>query len=264
MMPINLVLVRHGSSEGNVANRKSRRGDNSSFTDDFKCRLSANWRLTLEGVEQAQKTGQWLKDHLSHITFDRAYTSSYTRAMETAGHLGLDSVLWFQSHELRERDWGDLDVMPDDVRKMKFADALSRREAGMFLWRPPGGEKLAEVQTRIRDWLGSLHRECGDKNVIAVLHAETMAVIRVVLERKSLHDFHDMWNDPNSDIGNCSVLHYTRRDPSTGELSRYLEWVRLVSPNQNGGCFDWQKVVRRRYTSAELIALAERYPRIIA
>jgi hypothetical protein len=56
-MPIDLVLVRHGESEGNAARRSSMDGDNSVFTEEFcsrhNSRLGASgWRL----VERAYQS----------------------------------------------------------------------------------------------------------------------------------------------------------------------------------------------------------------
>jgi hypothetical protein len=45
-MPANLVLVRHGESEGNIATALSKKGDNSMFTEAFLNRHSSTWRLT--------------------------------------------------------------------------------------------------------------------------------------------------------------------------------------------------------------------------
>ena len=40
-MPLILVLVRHGQSEGNVASKYSRKGDDTLFTSEFLARPSS-------------------------------------------------------------------------------------------------------------------------------------------------------------------------------------------------------------------------------
>ena len=40
MLPIDIILVRHGQSEGNVAQKASRKGDNQFFTPEFRDRHS--------------------------------------------------------------------------------------------------------------------------------------------------------------------------------------------------------------------------------
>jgi hypothetical protein len=49
-MPMDLVLVRHGESEGNVVYGLARQGDHALFTPEFLSRHSSRWRLTRLGV----------------------------------------------------------------------------------------------------------------------------------------------------------------------------------------------------------------------
>ena len=48
-----LVLVRHGESEGNIARRRSLLGDHSVYAGEFLERHSSLWRLSDQGREQA-------------------------------------------------------------------------------------------------------------------------------------------------------------------------------------------------------------------
>ena len=86
-LPMDLVLVRHGQSEGNIAKRRSEAGDNSAFTPEFRKRHSSSLRLTGRGRSQAQMAGIWLRNEFPD--FDRYLVSEYLRAMETAAHLSL-------------------------------------------------------------------------------------------------------------------------------------------------------------------------------
>jgi hypothetical protein len=62
---------------------------------------------------------------------------------------------------------------------------------------------------------------------------------------------------------NCQVLHYTRRDPATGELADHLDWMRCVCPwGPSLSDNDWRRIVRQRYTNEELLAIAERTGRL--
>src|SRR6185436_2831339 len=95
-MPIDLVLVRHGQSEGNAAKRRSEAGDHSAFTEAFKNRHSSSFRLTKLGREQAHLAGKWLRAEFYDrgIAFDRCITSEYLRAVETAALLELPDAEW--------------------------------------------------------------------------------------------------------------------------------------------------------------------------
>lgn len=99
-MPIDLVLVRHGESEGNVALHHSRRGDDSPLSPEFLAQHSSRWRLSDRGRAQAEATGEWLRAQFPE-GFGRHYTSEYVRAMETAGLLGLPGAEWYVSPYLR-------------------------------------------------------------------------------------------------------------------------------------------------------------------
>ena len=57
-LPLDLVLVRHGESEGNVAQEWSKLGDDSLWTEEFRQRHSSRYRLTLKGREQVRGGGE--------------------------------------------------------------------------------------------------------------------------------------------------------------------------------------------------------------
>lgn len=63
-MPIDLVLVRHGESEGNLAHQRAHAGDHSVFSNvHFKAKHNPQWRLTDKGCEQAIAAGKYLKEN---------------------------------------------------------------------------------------------------------------------------------------------------------------------------------------------------------
>eukprot|EP01133_Synstelium_polycarpum_P014927 gene14927-17651_t len=106
--PFELVLVRHGQSEGNEAQSRSKKGDLSAYTPEFKKKHSSTYRLTDKGILQAKIAGKWVRENVAEV-FDRYYTSEYVRAMETASLLGLDEAKWLTEIQLRERDKGKMD-----------------------------------------------------------------------------------------------------------------------------------------------------------
>jgi NAD+ kinase len=63
-MPLDLVLVRHGESEGNVASRFAEAGDNSVFSEEFCNRHNSRLRLTDRGRQQASAAGDWIKRNI--------------------------------------------------------------------------------------------------------------------------------------------------------------------------------------------------------
>ena len=56
-MPRDLLLVRHGRSEGNQALEAAKQGDSSLMTEAFLARSAMNYRLVPEGAVQAEQAG---------------------------------------------------------------------------------------------------------------------------------------------------------------------------------------------------------------
>ncbi len=261
-MPLDLVLVRHGESEGNVAFDRSHQGDLSVFTPEFQARHGSRWRLTQRGRRQAEITGDWIRANIGPM-FDRYFVAEYIRAMETAAHLGFAEAEWRCEFYLRERDWGLFDNMSFQERRERYSEHLQLRERDTFFWTPPGGESLADMCLRIDRMLDTLHRECSDKRVLLVCHGEVMWGFRVRLERMSQVRYRELDEsaDPRIKIHNCQVLHYTRRDPRTGRLATHLDWLRSVCPWELELCDPaWQAVNRCHYSNADLLAMVEKFP----
>ena len=266
-MPIETIFVRHGESKGNVANRLSRQGDSSLFTEEFRARHSSNLRLSARGRDQAVIAGQWLKrEFFNPYGFDRHWVSTYIRAKETAGLLDLPDASWYEDFNLREREWGELDTMPDDERREKFSQAMAMQLTEPFLWRPLNGESIAELCLRERIVLDTLHRECSDKRVVIVCHGEVMWAYRVILERISPDRYKelDVSQDPFNRIHNCQILHYTRRNPTNGQIVPYPTWFRSVCPwDLSLSLNQWQEIKRPKYSNADLLKSVHRIPSIL-
>ena len=84
MMPLHYIAVRHGESEGNVANRASRAGDDSLIlSPSFVIKHSSLWRLSEIGKAQACWAGKTIKSFGFNI--GAKFSSPFSRAM--AGYL---------------------------------------------------------------------------------------------------------------------------------------------------------------------------------
>jgi broad specificity phosphatase PhoE len=258
-MPIDLVFVRHGESEGNVAASLSRKGDDSAFTEAFINRHSSTWRLTDRGREQARISGKWIKNNIASY-FYRYYVSDYDRAKETASLLDLPEAEWMVTFDLIERNHGDLDVCTSDQRLNVFSENLRKKAMDPFYWTPENGEPMLYVLSRVRNVIETLHRECERQSVILVLHGDVMWGLRYSLERMThaqIMKFEHSAN-PHDKIYNGQVIHYTRQDPVTGEIAPYLNWMRSVCPTDLSlSNNDWQPIVRRKFSNEELMREVE-------
>lgn len=266
-LPLDLIFVRHGQSEGNVAKRLSEKGDHSAF-ELLQKRHTRSYRLSKLGREQAEEAGLWLRQEFydNHAIFDRCITSEYTRAMETSALLKLPNATWHRNFYLSERDWGDLDMLSEVEREEKFGHALEMRLVEPFYWRPPNGESFANLCLRLDRVLHTLHRECSDKKVIVVCHGEVMRAFRVLIERMSQQQFKASYLSKESDDGvhNCEIMHYSRKNPETGMVEEHTNWIRRVRPTDspvwNTG---WQKIERPKYSNDDLLRIVSETPNLI-
>lgn len=260
--------MRHGESEGNVAFNRSKAGDHSLYSGEFLRRHSSQWRLTEVGRDQAASAGKYLREAMNQRTqdrgepfvFDRHYVSEYIRAQETAARLELPTSRWFSEVFLRERDWGQMDLMSWGERVEKMGSELRRKDLDRFLFAPPGGESMADVAFRTNSIIAQLHRECADRRVIIVCHGEVMWAMRTRLERMSLRRYRDLTASRRTTdhIHNGQILWYTRRHPETGEVSPFFSHFMSVCPwdlsrSQN----QWEEIHRQIYTNGMLLAMAE-------
>lgn len=239
-LPKNLLLVRHGESQGNVANAAAKVNDYSHFTEEFMNRPGRAWSLSDTGVLQAQAAGKWLRENLNLIEgyeHDEArfYTSPLVRTMQTAGWLDLPAqaegeAMWRKNRAVRERDWGDIELLPKSVYKEKYPASARKQELDPLYWRPPGGESIADVAgNRVRDFFDTLHRECEDNTVVAVTHGEYIRATHLVITRADDEEY-AAWDDISSmRIKNCEIFHYSRYDEH-GVLHRKLNRWRRIRP----------------------------------
>jgi broad specificity phosphatase PhoE len=267
-MPLHFVLVRHGESEANLARDFAKHGDETMFTEEYRKRADRLSRLTTKGTEQAQAAGAWIKrfvlDEYLPDGFERYLCSPFTRTMETAGHLDLENAIWRLSFLLRERDWGDIEGLTRSEFKETYPDSAAKQARDPLLWKPPGGESIMEMtETRIREMYDMFHRELAEKSVITVTHGEFMWGNRYALEHPTIDEWMEWEHDPKQDLHNCQILHYTRVNPETGEISKNMGWFRSVNPvteADNPGT--WKRIVRRDFTNDDLLDFAKEMPRL--
>lgn len=251
-MPIDLVLVRHGHSEGNLAVSRSKKGDDSLYTPDFRERPGHRWRLTPEGQEQAATAGKWIREHIG-ARFDRYYASPYVRTQETAARLDLPEAEWRLDQRLRERDWGEIGSVPIPEQASLYPRNIVLQKTDALYWRPPGGESIADARMRVRTFFDTLHRECEGQSVVVVTHGDIISAVRGALEYLSDEQWLAFDGDESKKILNCHIYHYSRRDPSTDEVGRYLSWRRAVCPTDTAIDTGWEPITRKRFSNAELL-----------
>lgn len=232
-MPRNIVFIRHGESEANLIHRSEREGDLHESHDEVYARHDWEQRLSAKGVEQARAAGKWLVDHeLNPEDFDRRYTSTYQRAIETALHVGREDVDWHIDDRLRERDWGEFGATPVEERRRRFPYAYDAMESNAFYANLNGAESLSAVQMRMRDVIGTFHRDLADKDVLVVAHGELITVGRYLIERMLPEEIIDADNDESQTMRNCTILQYSRQNPAdVTDIAEHVSWLRMIYPD---------------------------------
>jgi NAD+ kinase len=241
---------------GNVAYERSLQNDHSSYTPEFRSRHSSTWPLTELGQEQARSAGDWLRINNLH-TFDRYSVSPYVRALETAALLSLPTAHWYIEPYLREREWGTLDALPSNEQQERFAEALAKRDAEGYYWKPPNGESFASASIRIDQVIEAHSREHSHGKTIIVCHEEIMKIFRTRIEHVSEHEFKSLIEHPDEKIHNCQILHYTRRD-ERGKVHPFIIRRRSICPwDENLTDRNWKPIERKSFKNEDLQAIVE-------
>ncbi len=153
-----LILVRHGESEGNKAQRFSPNPDIS---------------LTEVGIEQARESGRLIVRHFQPTRF---VASSYHRAQHTA-QLIAETVAYqgeiLIEPDLRERAIGELAGQPYRSMREHPEYEVSR----FWEWRPGGGESLVDVRDRAAPVLARLVERFPGEDVVVVSHGGVMLAL---------------------------------------------------------------------------------------
>lgn len=218
--PARLVLVRHGESVGNVADREAnaRRASRLDVTT-----RDADTPLSAVGEHQATALGSWLGRQPDGERPDVAISSPYARALSTArlavGELGVDVLV---DERLRERDLGAFDGMTGYGIRAEFPEEAARRtQVGKFYYRPPGGESWTDVVLRVRSALADIRAEYDDCRVWVFSHQAVIMAFRYVLEAMDEARVLDI--DRTTPVANCSMTTYDRGDDGALSLVRFAD-----------------------------------------
>lgn len=165
-------LMRHAKTQWNLDKRIQ--GQN----DSTLCR---------EGIEQAEKWGEILKDAGD---WAKIVTSGLSRTMQTASivnkvlHLPVE-----RDTRLNEQDWGQWNGMTQRELLVDRAEELNRRLSMGWEFQPPGGENRRSVWERSSRALSELAcRNPGD-NILVIAHGGVIkCLLYGIMGRKFLPD----------------------------------------------------------------------------
>ncbi len=194
-----LILIRHGQSVWNAANR---------FTGWTDVELSP------KGEDEAAAAGKELAD----LSFDVVHTSALVRAQHTAEIVMLHNrasgdIPTRYDERLNERHYGDL----QGLNKAETAEIHGVEQ--VHIWRrsfdvpPPGGESLEMTAERtipyfVEEIIPDLE---GGKNVLVAAHGNSLRSIVMHIEKISPDDITSL------EIPSGVPMHYTF---DSGEIRR--------------------------------------------
>src|SRR5215471_10432134 len=167
-----LILLRHGESQWNLENR---------FTGWVDVPLSPR------GIQEAKNAGEKLRS----FTFNRAFTSVLTRAIETLRlvleAIGQTNIPIERDKALNERMYGELQGLNKADTAKKYGDEQVKIWRRSYDIAPPGGESLKMTAKRTlpfydRAIAGDLRQ---GKSVLVVAHGNSNRSIVMQLDQLS-------------------------------------------------------------------------------
>jgi len=217
-----LLLVRHGQSEGNVAADAAQRDELEHI--DVPAR-DADVALSATGREQAAAVGRWLVTLEDDERPEVVWTSPYRRARETVdvalevAGIEMDRRV---DERLRDRDMGITDKLTAAGIRAAFPEEAERRDwLGKFYYRPPGGESWADVALRVRTVMTDLAHTEKHQRVLVSGHDVVLLLFCYVAEGLDERQVLDRARDnPLSNAAVCRLRSST--DSATGwEVTAY-------------------------------------------
>ena len=162
---LTLYFVRHGETDWNKERRLQGQSD---------------IPLNDTGRGQAARNGRALKDRLGDVSGFDFVASPLSRTTETMEILRETAGLPRQGSRfdanLREIHFGHWEARTWQEVPIWDPEQFQARERDVYNWRPRGGESYADVEVRIRDWLGSVERD-----TIVVSHGGVSRVLRGIV-----------------------------------------------------------------------------------
>jgi len=230
--PKNLVVVRHGQSELNVALDLMDRGLEDKLKGLTKVR-DVDIELTDLGIRQARETGKYLGEQ--DFKFDACYSSPYKRAVHTAEEIIAElpyKLKIFKDNRIREKEFGVNHCLPWNEFKEKFPEYYkARKRDGKYWHRLPGGENYPDVEFRLHSFLGTLVRDLAGKNVLISTHQVPCVLLRSLFEHLGEKEVLAL-----GDVPNCGVSIY-KTDKLRHQEGRMklIEWNKAVYDRLHSG-----------------------------
>lgn len=166
-----LIVIRHGETQWNVAGRLQGRKDTP---------------LTNNGVRQARAVGVRLADTITSHKRLKFWSSPLPRALQTTSILADIWAVPFekftQAPILMERCFGVWEGYTSDEIRSNLPDQYQEQEADPWGYAMPHGESRNELTRRMQTWLSGLERETPH---VVVTHSGCLRALRGIYTKAS-------------------------------------------------------------------------------
>lgn len=236
--PLQLWLVRHGESSGNVARSLAEAGGLAMI--DIAHR-DMDVPLSALGDHQARALGRWFGQKPLAQRPTVVLSSPYVRARQTSQLVigGADigahtALLELADERLREKEFGAFHQLTKaGIRERYPEEAKLRDHVGKFYYRPPGGESWCDVILRLRSVLDTIQLQFQGERVLVVAHEIVVLCMRYLVERMTEAQL--MSIDAAGDVANCSVTEYEFQRDEQGRGGMALRCYNHVAPLEQAG-----------------------------
>lgn len=164
-----IYLIRHGETEYNRLGIVQGNGVNSSLND--------------VGLAQADAFFQTYQ----YIPFDKIYTSSLKRTIETAQAFIDLGIPHQQLSGLNEISWGEKEgKTPNYQQDGDYTDLINAWKSGNLTVSAPGGESPVQVAKRQREALDNIFSNEDEELILIVMHGRAMRILLAQLTEQPL------------------------------------------------------------------------------
>jgi probable phosphoglycerate mutase len=196
-MALELIIVRHGQSEGNRDRMFTGHGPSP---------------LTERGREEARLAAA----RIATSPVDALFSSDLPRALQTAAPIAeMTGMPIIQDRALREKNFGDFTGMKFAELEAKHPDVWRGLLARDPRFEPPGGESHAQCRERMNAFLSGLFDSRSSGRVVLVSHGVAINHMLYSLMRTPIDTSPAMLFQ----IDNCSIQHAERQ---TDGLVRFI------------------------------------------
>ncbi|MCK9926800.1 histidine phosphatase family protein [Frankia sp. Mgl5] len=189
-----VTIVRHGQSTANVAFAAA---EAAGRTESGITGRDIDVPLAPLGRAEAAALGRGLAARPPIVNRPEVVVCSpYRRALQTweiaattADAAGLRLPAPAVDDRLGDRLMGRLELLTSTAIAERFpAEAERSRAAGMFAYRPPGGESFGDIAVRLTALLEDLDRRHSGRRMFLVAHDAVVLMTRYVIENLSFDD----------------------------------------------------------------------------